>query len=274
MSSLSVRANGDSGAPALWADEFAGDAFSASEFVAARLRAVPLPRLRGDLGAALADLKARLVELINRDYADFINISTSLVGLDRIIEDIADPLGAVQRDVESVREKVQSVLSELEGKLDARAELRNKKAVLQLLLSIQESLQKLEELLRISSEFGHHAEDSNIIDDGKLIERVAIEYNQFQFLVSKGKGLPFVESVQWRILRIKEKLTKILANELQLAFTAVMASPENVQAVGSLIQNLRTYVLIDKVEDAGAVFRSTVVEPFLTQVSELLIGSS
>jgi len=33
--------------------------------------------------------------------------------------------------------------------------------------------------------------------DGKFIERVAIEYNQLQFLVEKGKDLPFVVNIDW-----------------------------------------------------------------------------
>ena len=37
-------------------------------------------------------LKNSLVELINRDYADFVNLSTNLVGLDKIIKSLEDPL--------------------------------------------------------------------------------------------------------------------------------------------------------------------------------------
>ena len=91
----------------------------AVDYVAKRLH-VPLPRLRADLTALLSDLKAELVELINRlgktiyynstiindlntanrDYADFINISTNLVGLDDIINDISDPLDNVRTEIE------------------------------------------------------------------------------------------------------------------------------------------------------------------------------
>jgi hypothetical protein len=33
--------------------------------------------------------------------------------------------------------------------------------------------------------------------DKKQIERVAVEYNQMQHLVSRGKGLPFVLENEW-----------------------------------------------------------------------------
>ncbi|KAI9330569.1 oligomeric golgi complex component, COG2-domain-containing protein [Zopfochytrium polystomum] len=251
----------------LVAAAFAADTFSASEFVAALLVRLPLPRLRAILNAILSDLKAELIDLINRDYADFINISTNLVGLDKIIQDVSEPLASVRVDVETLRDKVQSVMSDLELKLATRAELRNKKGVLQLLLSIQESLVKLEDLLCISDDGKTGSSDASLVGDAKLIERVAIEYNQFQFVVSKGKDLPFVESVEWRIVRIKDKLTKILSQELQRAFLAVMTSPEDAEASAALAQYLRTYVLIDKVKDAKAVFKVSVVDPFLSKAA-------
>lgn len=44
-------------------------------------------------------LKNSLVELINRDYADFVNLSTNLVGLDKIIKSLEDPLVDVKERV-------------------------------------------------------------------------------------------------------------------------------------------------------------------------------
>jgi hypothetical protein len=40
-----------------------------------------------------------LVELINRDYADFVNLSANLVGLDRAIASIRDPLTKVREEI-------------------------------------------------------------------------------------------------------------------------------------------------------------------------------
>lgn len=44
-------------------------------------------------------LKNSLVELINRDYADFVNLSTNLVGLDKIIKSLEDPLVEMRQRV-------------------------------------------------------------------------------------------------------------------------------------------------------------------------------
>ena len=35
------------------------------------------------------------------------------------------------------------------------------------------------------------------ISVSKRLERVAIEYNQMQYLVSKGANLPFVTNIDW-----------------------------------------------------------------------------
>lgn len=48
--------------------------------------------LRGDLLLHLRDLRLQLIELINRDYADFINLSTNLVGVDKALEQLRGPL--------------------------------------------------------------------------------------------------------------------------------------------------------------------------------------
>jgi len=51
--------------------------------------------IRGELQQHLRELKHQLIELINRDYADFINLSTNLVGVDKTLEQIRLPLHAL-----------------------------------------------------------------------------------------------------------------------------------------------------------------------------------
>ena len=42
-------------------------------------RRVPLETLRDDLHVYLKILRSAMIELINKDYADFVNLSTNLV---------------------------------------------------------------------------------------------------------------------------------------------------------------------------------------------------
>ena len=58
-----------------------------------------LETLRDHLGVYLKILRSAMIELINRDYADFVNLSTNLTGLDRLIEALKTPLGQLREEV-------------------------------------------------------------------------------------------------------------------------------------------------------------------------------
>ena len=49
------------------------------KFVIDCRKRVPLETLRDDLSVYLKILKSAMIELINKDYADFVNLSTNLV---------------------------------------------------------------------------------------------------------------------------------------------------------------------------------------------------
>lgn len=51
-----------------------------------------LETLRDELGLYLKVLRSAMIELINEDYADFVNLSTNLVGLDNGIKKVEEPL--------------------------------------------------------------------------------------------------------------------------------------------------------------------------------------
>jgi hypothetical protein len=61
-----------------------------------------------------------------------------------------------------------------------------------------------------------------------------------------------------------------MARSLRSSFLNVLSEPGNLDAIQALNQFLRTYVLIDKVKEAGQVFRAAIVEPFLNQVILLI----
>ncbi|KAF9437111.1 Conserved oligomeric Golgi complex subunit 2 [Entomortierella beljakovae] len=175
--------------------------FNTDEFLSAR-RHLPLEELKSQLISHMKALKNELIELINSDYADFINLSTNLNGVDKMMDDLQKPLDRMKGDATNVRENLQSVIESLEQKLQHRAEIREKKSSLQLLLDISGSVAKVEGLLQISSSSESSAGlRDNSESVAKRLERVAIEYNQMQYLVTKGAGLPFVTNIEWNISR-------------------------------------------------------------------------
>lgn len=61
--------------------EFNHDTFDAHAFVTAQLgQSVSLEMLRSDLERYGQMLKTQLIDLLNRDYADFISLASNLVG--------------------------------------------------------------------------------------------------------------------------------------------------------------------------------------------------
>ncbi|KAG0341730.1 Conserved oligomeric Golgi complex subunit 2, partial [Podila humilis] len=71
--------------------------FDTDEFLSAR-RHLPLEELKSQFIAHMKELKTELIELINSDYADFINLSTNLNGVDRMMEDLQKPLDRMKDD--------------------------------------------------------------------------------------------------------------------------------------------------------------------------------
>ncbi|CAG8741901.1 13519_t:CDS:2, partial [Acaulospora morrowiae] len=200
---------------------FTASDFDSDTFLANR-RHVTLDELKKELTAHLKSLKSELVEMINRDYASFIDLSTNLKGVDKVIEEVARPLGKMREEVQGVRTTLQGVIDSLESQLSHRASIREKKAALQLLINIHESVRKVENLLLISGDNASAtASGDKSGSNVKQIERVAIEYNQMQYLVNRGKDLPFVENIDWRITRIKDTLRINLSSALRLALLTI-----------------------------------------------------
>ncbi|CAG8513317.1 6870_t:CDS:10 [Ambispora gerdemannii] len=251
--------------PPLTREMFAAADFNCDKFLANR-RHLPLDELKRELNAHLRSLKNELVEMINRDYASFVDLSTKLKGVDKVIEEISQPLRKMRE--EQVRFTLQGVVDSLEQKLAHRASIREKKACLQLFINIYESVRKVEALLLINSDNSVSLSSSSSGDDesansAKQIERVAIEYNQMQYLVNKGKGLPFVENIDWRITRIKDTLRANLTAALRSALQPMKIEANYTSSKDTLTQILRTYALIDQTKAAEEVIREEMVKPFV-----------
>ncbi|KAI8144116.1 hypothetical protein BJV82DRAFT_644216 [Fennellomyces sp. T-0311] len=98
---------------------------------------------------------------------------------------------------------------------------------------------------------------------GKQIERVAIEFNQMQHLVGRGKDLPFMKENEWRITRIKNTLQNKLSKTLTDALHEMQKGQANSGTKQSLVQCLRTYALIDQTQVAEWLIREQFVRPFV-----------
>lgn len=236
-------------------DDFMKNDFNVDIFVMDCRRRVPLETLRDDLHVYLKILRSAMIELINKDYADFVNLSTNLVGMDKAINNLTVPLGQFKEEVLSVTSAMENAIEAVEEKLKHRQKIKEKKASLQRLINIVQSVEKIEQLLGLSSKLeATPGTDLN----GQLIERVATEFNKLQFYVMKSRGLPLVEQVKPRIASI----TSTLQYSLEGSFLEGLDHNNT----DILRQCLRTYALIDKIKDAESLFRKHVVRPFMEEI--------
>nr|CAD7256483.1 unnamed protein product [Timema shepardi] len=232
--------------------------FSADDFLKSHRKKANLETLRDDLGVYLKVLRSAMIELINKDYADFVNLSSNLIGLDKAINGIQLPLGQLREEVLQVKLSLEEAMGDVSSLLEQRRELRAKKRSLQSLTHVHSSLNKLRELLKL------HSEDKPVLP-ANLVERAASEYNQLQFNISKCQ-----QHLDTAHKQQAEKILTLLTSSLNVMFL------ENVRVNNSdvIARCLRIYVSLDKAADVEALFRKEVVAPVLRDViSEVSLNS-
>ena len=90
--------------------DFMKECFSVDIFVGNCKGTVPLDALKANLDDYLKSLKHALIELINEDYADFVNLSTNLVGI--VFQEKSEC-----KSVQSLKKKTRKSCSQNQSKL-------------------------------------------------------------------------------------------------------------------------------------------------------------
>lgn len=73
--------------------------FSVDNFLAEHQDVASLETMRDDLGMYLKVLRLAMIELINKDYANFVNLCATLIGFDKAIAKVHVPLEQLNKDV-------------------------------------------------------------------------------------------------------------------------------------------------------------------------------
>uniref|UniRef100_A0A8C5FUU8 Conserved oligomeric Golgi complex subunit 2 n=1 Tax=Gadus morhua TaxID=8049 RepID=A0A8C5FUU8_GADMO len=240
-------------------DVFMKDDFDVDQFVADCRKQVQLEEMREDLEMYYKLLKTAMVELINKDYADFVNLSTNLVGMDKALNQLSVPLGQLREEVMSLRSCVSGVIEDIDGHLAKQEDLQKKKVCVLRLIQVVRSVEKIEKILHTqNTKESSSLESSSPLLAGQILERIATEFNQLQFHAIQSKGLPLLDKIRPRIAGItsmlQQSLEDVLIQGLQTA---------NLEMVRHC---LRTYATIDKTRDAEALVGQVLVKPYMDQV--------
>uniref|UniRef100_A0A8D3BC06 Conserved oligomeric Golgi complex subunit 2 n=1 Tax=Scophthalmus maximus TaxID=52904 RepID=A0A8D3BC06_SCOMX len=240
-------------------DIFMKDDFDVDQFVAECRKQVQLEEMREDLELYYKLLKTAMVELINKDYADFVNLSTNLVGMDKALNQLSLPLGQLREEVMSLRSCVTEVIQAIDNQLSKQEDLQKKKVCVLRLIQVVRSVEKIEKILHSqNSKESSSLEFSSPLLAGQILERIATEFNQLQFHAVQSKGMPLLDKVRPRIAGITSMLQQSLEG---LLIEGLQTS--NVDIVRHC---LRTYATIDKTRDAEALVGQVLVKPYMDQV--------
>lgn len=240
-------------------DEFAKEDFDVDHFVSDCRKRVQLEALRDDLELYYKLLKAAMVELINKDYADFVNLSTNLVGMDKALNQLSVPLGQLREEVLSLRSSVSEGIRAVDERLSKQEDIRKKKICVLRLIQVIRSVEKIEKILN-----SQHPKETSALEasspllTGQILERIATEFNQLQFHAVQSKGLPLLDKIRPRIAGI----TATLQQSLEGLLLEGLQTP----SVDIIRRCLRTYATIDKTRDAEALVGQALVKPYVDEV--------
>ncbi|XP_078437582.1 oligomeric golgi complex subunit-like protein [Wolffia australiana] len=256
--------------------------FDPFEFVADLRSFVPLESLRAELQSYLSSLNVDLVDHLNRDYADFVGLSTRLVDVDASVARMRAPLVELREKVSVLRGSIASSLSAIKGGLNQRVEASESREVLELLLDASHVVSNVEKLIGalrsipndLSSTDAISLEKSSLqsaipfqsseimVNPDKtrsvFLERIASEMNRLKFYVAHAKNLPFIENMEKRIhnasLSLDDSLRHCLVSGLER------------KDHEALLNCLRAYAATGNISGAEEVFRTTIVSPLIRAV--------
>ncbi|XP_064365337.1 conserved oligomeric Golgi complex subunit 2 isoform X3 [Dromaius novaehollandiae] len=240
-------------------DEFMKPDFDVDHFVSDCRKRVQLEELREDLELYYRLLKTAMVELINKDYADFVNLSTNLVGMDKALNQLSVPLGQLREEVMSLKSCVSEGIQAVDDQMSKQEDIRRKKMCVLRLIHVIQSVEKIEKILHSQStkEFSSLEGNSPLLT-GQVLERIATEFNQLQFHAVQSKGMPLLDKVRPRIAGITAML--------QQSLEGLLLEGLQTSNVDIIRHCLRTYATIDKTRDAEALVGQVLVKPYVDEV--------
>ncbi|KAH8486739.1 hypothetical protein Peur_069848 [Populus x canadensis] len=272
-------------------DLFLSPNFDSDSYISELRTFVPFDTLRSELQAHLTSLNHELIDLINRDYADFVNLSTKLVDVDSAVVRMRAPLLELREKIEGFRGSVESSLVALKNGLEQRSEAAATREILELLLDTFHVVSKVEKLIKelpsVPTDWSNgdvNLAEKNVVSNGSiengtnvretqsmLLERIASEMNRLKFYIAHAQNLPFIQNMEKRI----QSASLLLDASLGHCFVDGLEHRDE-----CVIYNcLRAYAAIDNTSSAEEIFRTTVVAPLVQKIiphglSEVAVGAS
>ncbi|KAL2829827.1 oligomeric golgi complex component, COG2-domain-containing protein [Aspergillus pseudoustus] len=203
-----------------------------------------LEDLRQELRELDQLLSRQLLDLVNENYQDFLSLGSALQGGEEKVEQVRVGLLAFQRDVQSIRDKVEARQQEVAQLLNEKKRLRANANIGRALLDYADRVEELEKRLMIGehttekgadqsdsdSDILESSEEDDTDDDGqpgenttalvslKRLEHHLQKYVYLTRLSSRiGSEHPFLQAQQQRMSKIRAALLLDLKKALEQA---------------------------------------------------------
>ncbi|KAK2575855.1 hypothetical protein KPH14_007229 [Odynerus spinipes] len=230
--------------------EFIQNNFNIDTFLQDHRKVVKLETMRDDLGMYLKLLRSAMIDLINRDYTDFVNLSSNLIGLDKAISGLEVPLGQLREEVMQIQQTLDDEISTLSNSLSDDSQVKLRKQSLHSLQCVYKCLRKLSLMLSMDTYMERLAK----ID---VLEQATAELNQLKFHTSRCKS-----DISADQQSESKKFEDLLIKHLNELFLACIHEKDSTL----LIRCLRIYTMLDNVATAELVVRKDVIGPRINDI--------
>lgn len=218
------------------------------------------------MGIYLKVLRSAMIELINEDYADFVNLSSDLVGLDRSIGKIQLPLQTLKEEIASVRTIVGDTMTEIADCLEAKRVLHEQLKSVHSFIAARQSSAKLRKLL--DDEL--HGDDIGDTVNPIILERAAMELVRLKHDLAECQPLIDRNKMSDEVNQY-DTIRDQLLRKIEVNFLRVLAA-KNVE---HLERCLQVYCTLGEHRTAEEIFRREIVAPYMHDViSETALQNS
>lgn len=235
-----------------------GSISNIADFIADLRMHAPLSVIRDDLRALLEAVQAELVTCVQRDFSAFVALGPSIADCAALADAALEPLETLRKELTALLSGLDGEIETLSATLEERRKVADRAEALRVLLRANDLLHKCERLLKDYKDLGPACSDAL-----QLIERIAGEYAQLSFTLSRAGNGAFVRSISVRVSVVRRSIRTHLEAWLRRAlFPREAPSDGSPYDVDILRRVLEAFVVAGIGADAEEFFRREIVAPF------------
>ncbi|DBA02402.1 TPA: hypothetical protein N0F65_007221 [Lagenidium giganteum] len=272
------------------AEVFSAEDFNVGRFLEECRLHNPMETVHQDLKDFQTVLENQLVSIINEDYAEFLQLSTKLKGVDEAVSSVRSPILAILKRVDQVQQAMVQLEATIQKQLQLGSELQKQEQDLILSIRVMERLTLLEKLLEVpvhhddldmdpaDDKFSAKDDDDDFDNFEEIqasqegassaevcarLERAAQNLIQLELEFFEGVEIPSIQRTEKRIAVVEESLLRRLETELATeVFPDTFYNRDHSISAVSLSYLLRAYVLLQKTQIPEDMIARLLVQPF------------